>query len=75
MSKVKNWMMDMEDLTLDAAAEVLSDVENITSKETILSNVIAYVKERMEIVDENFVKEYFEANIDDWRFEFNSKYI
>ena len=75
MSKVKNWMMDMEDLTLDAAAEVLSDVENITSKETILSNVIAYVKERMEIVDENFVKEYFEANIEDWRFEFNSKYI
>ena len=75
MSKMKNWMMDMEDLTLDAAAEVLSDVENITSKETILSNVIAYVKERMEIVDENFIKEYFEENIDDWRFEFNSKYI
>ena len=75
MSKVKNWMMDMEDLTLDAAAEVLSDVENITSKETILSNVIAYVKERMEIVDESYIKEYFEMNIDEWRFEFNSKYI
>ena len=75
MSKVKNWMMDMEDLTLDAAAEVLSDVENITSKEAILSNVIAYVKERMEIVDESYIKEYFEMNIDEWRFEFNSKYI
>ena len=75
MSKVKNWMMDMEDLTLDAAAEVLSDVENITSKETILSNVIAYVKERMEIVDESFIKEYFEANIDEYLIEFNSKYI
>ena len=75
MSRVKNWVMDMEEYTIDAAAEVLSDVENITSKETILSNGIAYVKERMEIVDENFVKEYFEANIDDWRFEFNSKYI
>ena len=75
MSKVKNWVMDMEEYTIDAAAEVLSDVENITSKEAILSNVIAYVKERMEIVDESYIKEYFEMNIDEWRFEFNSKYI
>ena len=75
MSKVKNWVMAMEEYTIDAAAEVLSDVENITSKETILSNVIAYVKERMEIVDESYIKEYFEMNIDEWRFEFNSKYI
>tara|TARA_B110000196_G_C20568834_1_gene396561 strand:- start:180 stop:407 length:228 start_codon:yes stop_codon:yes gene_type:complete len=75
MSKVKNWVMDMEEYTIDAAAEVLSDVENITSKEAILSNVIAYVKERMEIVDESYIKEYFETNIDEWRFEFNSKYI
>jgi len=67
--------MDMEEYTIDAAAEVLSDVENITSKEAILSNVIAYVKERMEIVDESYIKEYFETNIDEWRFEFNSKYI
>tara|TARA_R110001592_G_scaffold5256_1_gene28922 strand:+ start:322 stop:525 length:204 start_codon:yes stop_codon:yes gene_type:complete len=67
--------MDMEEYTIDAAAEVLSDVENITSKEAILSNVIAYVKERMEIVDESYIKEYFEMNIDEWRFEFNSKYI
>jgi len=65
----------MEDTTANAAAEVLSDVENITSKEAILSNVIAYVKERMEIVDESYIKEYFETNIDEWRFEFNSKYI
>jgi hypothetical protein len=75
MSQVKNWVMDMEEYTIDAAAEVLSDVENITSKEAILSNVIAYVKERMEIVDESYIKEYFETNIDEWRFEFNSKYI
>tara|TARA_B110000014_G_scaffold23874_1_gene15151 strand:- start:671 stop:898 length:228 start_codon:yes stop_codon:yes gene_type:complete len=75
MSRVKNWVMDMEEYTIDAAAEVLSDVENITSKEAILSNVIAYVKERMEIVDESYIKEYFEMNIDEWRFEFNSKYI
>ena len=67
--------MAMEEYTIDAAAEVLSDVENITSKEAILSNVIAYVKERMEIVDESYIKEYFEMNIDEWRFEFNSKYI
>lgn len=70
-----NWMMDMEECTIDAASVVLSELEDITSKETILSNVVAYVKERMEIVDENFIKEYFEENIDEWRFEFNSKYI
>ena len=75
MSRVKNWVMDMEEYTIDAAEEVLSDVENITSKEAILSSVIAYVKERMEIVDESYIKEYFETNIDEWRFEFNSKYI
>tara|TARA_R110001592_G_scaffold186149_1_gene430421 strand:+ start:322 stop:528 length:207 start_codon:yes stop_codon:yes gene_type:complete len=68
-------MMDMEECTIDAASVVLSELEDITSKETILSNVVAYVKERMEIVDENFIKEYFEENIDEWRFEFNSKYI
>jgi len=70
-----NWMMDMEECTIDAASVVLSELEDITSKETILSNVVASVKERMEVVDEVFIKEYFEANIDDWRFEFNSKYI
>jgi len=75
MSKVMNWMMDMEECTIDAASVVLSELEDITSKETILSNVVASVKERMEVVDEVFIKEYFEANIDDWRFEFNSKYI
>jgi len=75
MSKMKNWVIDMEECTIDAASVVLSELEDITSKETILSNVVAYVKERMEIVDENFIKEYFEENIDDWRFEFNSKYI
>ena len=75
MSKVMNWMMDMEECTIDAASVVLSELEDITSKETILSNVVAYVKERMEIVDESFIKEYFEANIDEYLIEFNSKYI
>ena len=75
MSRVKNWVMDMEEYTIDAAAEVLSDVDNIASKDKITADVIAYVKERMEIVDESYIKEYFETNIDEWRFEFNSKYI
>ena len=75
MSKVMNWMMDMEEYTIDAAEIVLSEVEDVTSKETILSNILEYVKERMEIVDESYIKEYFETNIDEWRFEFNSKYI
>ena len=75
MSKVKNWVMEMEEYTADAAEEVLSQLEDVTSKETILSNILEYVKERMEIVDESYIKEYFETNIDEWRFEFNSKYI
>ena len=75
MSKVNNWIMEMEDYTADAAEEVLSQLEDVTSKETILSNILEYVKERMEIVDESYIKEYFEMNIDEWRFEFNSKYI
>ena len=75
MSRVKNWVMDMEEYTIDAAEEVLSDVDNITSKDKITADVIAYVKERMEIVDESYIKEYFEANIDDLWYEFNSKYI
>jgi len=70
-----NWMMDMEEYTIDAAEIVLSEVEDVTSKEAILSSVVAHVSSRMDVVDENFIKEYFEANIDDWRFEFNSKYI
>ena len=75
MSKVNNWIMEMEDYTADAAEEVLSQLEDVTSKETILSNILEYVKERMEIVDESYIKEYFEANIDDLWYEFNSKYI
>ena len=75
MSKVNNWIMEMEDYTADAAEEVLSQLEDVTSKETILSNILEYVKERMEIVDESYIKEYFETNIDDLWYEFNSKYI
>ena len=75
MSKVMNWMMDMEDCTANAAEEILSQLDDVTSKEIILSNILKYVKERMEIVDESYIKEYFEANIDDLWYEFNSKYI
>ena len=75
MSKVMNWMMDMEDCTANAAEEILSQLDDVTSKEIILSNILKYVKERMEIVDESFIKEYFEANIDEYLIEFNSKYI
>ena len=75
MSKVNNWIMEMEDYTADATEEVLSQLEDVRSKETILSNLREYVKERMEIVDESYRKESFETNIDERRFEFNSKYI
>jgi len=50
MSKMKNWMMDMEE-TVDAA--VASDCYNIEA-------VITYCNENLTYVDEDFVKKYFE---------------
>jgi len=51
MSKMKNWMMDMEE-TVDAA--VASDCYNI-------EDVITYCNENLTYVDEDYVKEYFES--------------
>ena len=50
MSKMKNWMMDMEE-AVDAA--VVSDCYNI-------EDVITYCNENLTYVDEDYVKEYFE---------------
>ena len=50
MSKMKNWMMDMEE-SVDAA--VASDCYNI-------EDVITYCNENLTYVDEDFVKKYFE---------------
>ena len=49
MSKMKNWMMDMEELIEESIA--INGVKNE-------NDVLAYVKTNMSIVDENFVKEY-----------------
>ena len=51
MSKMKNWMMDIEE-TVDAA--VASDCYNI-------EDVITYCNENLTYVDEDYVKEYFES--------------
>jgi len=51
MSKMKNWMMDMEE-TVDAA--VASDCYNMEA-------VITYCDENLTYVDEDYVKEYFES--------------
>jgi hypothetical protein len=49
MSKMKNWMMDMEELIEESIA--INGVKNE-------NDVLAYVKTNMAIVDEKFVKEY-----------------
>jgi hypothetical protein len=49
MSKMKNWMMDMEELIEESIA--INGVKNE-------NDVLAYVKTNMDIVDEKFVKEY-----------------
>ena len=49
MSKMKNWMMDMEELVEESIA--INGVKNE-------NDILAYVKTNMDIVDEKFVKEY-----------------
>ena len=49
MSKMKNWMMDMEELIEESIT--INGVKNE-------NDVLAYVKTNMSIVDEKFVKEY-----------------
>ena len=48
MSKIKNWMMDMEELV---EMSIIGGAVNET-------DVLSYVKTNMSIVDEKFVKEY-----------------
>ena len=56
MGKVKSWIMDMEE-SVHAAIE--AECENI-------QQVIGFVKQDpdVEIVDENFVKEYYKECMD-----------
>ena len=49
MGKVKNWMMDMEDMVVDAI-NVGAHTEN---------DVVAYVKTNMDLVDETFVRKFY----------------
>ena len=51
MSKMKNWMMDMEE-AVDAA--IHANCCNI-------EEVITYCNENLTYVDEDYVKEYFES--------------
>ena len=51
MSKVKNWMMDMEETVDDAVAFGCYNIED----------VITYCNENLTYVDEDYVKEYFES--------------
>ena len=47
MSKMKNWMMDMED-------NIVSAIESGT---TTTNDVVAFAKTNMSIVDEKFIAE------------------
>ena len=47
MSKIKNWMMDMEDNIVSA----------IESGATTTNDVVAFAKKNMSIVDEKFIAE------------------
>ena len=49
MSRIKNWMMEMEETVNDAVA---SDCYNI-------EDVIQYCNENLTYVDEDYVKEYY----------------
>ena len=53
MSKVKNWMVDMEEAVNDAVA---SDCTNI-------EDVITHCNETLTYVDEYFVTEYYEQTM------------
>ena len=62
MSKMKNWMMDMEEYTVSA----------IESGATSTSDVVAFVNTNMSVVDEKFVvkkiKELMGAPIESGQF-------
>ena len=63
MSKMKNWMMDMEEYTVSA----------IESGATSTSDVVAFVNTNMSVVDEKFVvkktKELMGASIESGQFD------
>ena len=63
MSKMKNWMMDMEEYTVSA----------IECGATSTSEVVAFVNTKMSVVDEKFVvkktKELMGASIESGHFD------
>jgi hypothetical protein len=63
MSKMKNWMMDMEEYTVSA----------IECGATYTSEVVAFVNTKMSVVDEKFVvkktKELMGASIESGQFD------
>ena len=65
MSEIKNWVMDMEESVHNAIDSNCKNVEQ----------VIAYVKDRMEFVDENYIREYLEENINQVSYKFKVTYI
>lgn len=48
MSRMKNWMMDMEDHVVDAV--------NLGARSE--NDVVSYVKTNMQLVDETFVRKF-----------------
>ena len=63
MSKMKNWMMDMEEYTVSA----------IECGATSTSEIVAFVNTKMSVVDEKFVvkktKELMGASIESGQFD------
>ena len=51
MGKVKNLLMDMEEAVNDAVASGCTDLETVQT----------YCDDHLSIVDESYVKEYFES--------------
>ena len=64
MSKMKNWMMDMEEYTVSA----------IECGATSTSEIVAFVNTKMSVVDEKFVvkktKELMGASIESGQFDY-----
>jgi len=75
MSKISNWLIEMEETTEEAFTESLDIFETSTSEETMMATILTYVKSKMTTVDESYVKEYFEENVDSWIYAINSKCI
>jgi RNA 3'-terminal phosphate cyclase len=50
MSKIKNWIMEMEELIYDAIENGASNIEEVTS----------HVENNMEVVDKHYVTKVYE---------------